>query len=469
MKNPILLFLVLAYASISNAQNAPGWLRYPAISPDGQKIVFTYKGDLYTVSTSGGAATPLTFHAAQDFMPVWSNDGRTIAFASDRFGNFDVFTMPSDGGEATRITFHSNGEYPYSFSTDDKTVIFGGLRLDAAEHRQYPTGSQPEVYHVSATGGRVNQLWTIPAEDIKFSKAGRYAIYHDKKGGENTWRKHHVSSIARDIWIYDKTSGEHKMITSFRGEDRNPVFSPDEKNIYYLSEESGTFNVHSIVIANPQTRQQLTSFKTHPVRHLSASSDGTLCFSFDGELYTMKNGSAPQKVVLSIRTQDKMNNTKIIPINGNVREMSISPNGKEVAYIVRGEIFVSSIEGSVTKRITNTSGQERFVSFSPDGDALLYAGERDNGWQIYQTKKIRKEEPYFYASTVLKEESLIVNANANYMPKYSPDGKEVAFIENRTSLKIINLASKQVRTLLSPSELFYGARMADGFWQSTLR
>jgi tricorn protease len=455
----ILICVLCLLAVNSFAQDAPRWLRYSAISPDGQKIVFTYKGDLYSVAATGGVAMPLTFHAANDLMPVWSHDGKTIAFASDRFGNFDVFTMPSEGGEATRLTFHSNSEYPYSFSADDKTVVFGGVRLDAAEHRQYPTGSQPEVYQVATGGSRVNQLWTVPAEDIQFSKDGRFAIYHDKKGGENTWRKHHQSSIARDIWIYDKTTGEHKMITSFKGEDRNPVFGADEKTIYYLSEASGTFNVHSLDVSNPSNTKQITSFKLHPVRYLSGSATGTLCFSFDGELYTLHPGSSPVKVPITIRTQDKMNNTRVIPINGNVREMAVSPSGKEVAYVVRGEVFVSSIEGNVTKRITNTPGQERFVSFSPDGSTLLYAAERDNGWQIYQTKKIRKEEPHFYASTVLKEEALISNANTNYLPKYSPNGKEVAFIENRTSLKVLNLASKEVRTLLTPSELFY---MSDG-------
>jgi Tol biopolymer transport system component/C-terminal processing protease CtpA/Prc len=455
MKKLIASALLLIIFNLSFSQDAPKWLRYPAISPDGQKIVFTYKGDLYSVPVSGGLANPLTFHQAQDFMPVWSNDGKTLTFASDRFGNFDVFTMPAEGGEAVRVTYHSGNEFPYSFSSDDKTIIFGGVRQDVVDHRQYPTGSQPEVYEVPVKGGRVSQYWTIPAEDIKLSKSGRYAIYHDKKGGENAWRKHHTSSITRDIWVYDNTTKEHKMLIPYKGEDRNPVFSADEKKVFYLSEEGGTFNVHSFNFENPQSKQQVTTFKLHPVRYLSASNEGTMSFSYDGELYTLKEGGAPQKIAITIRTQDKLNNTRIVPISGNVREMAISPNGKEVAYIVRGEIFVSSIEGSVTKRITNTAGQERFVSFSPDGDALIYAGERANGWQIYQTKKTRKEESYFYASTVLKEEPVIVNTNSNYLPRYSPDGKEIAFVENKTSLKILNLATKQVRTLLTPAELFY--------------
>ena len=96
--------------SAAAAQSNPGWLRYPSISPDGRTIVFTYKGDLYKVPAVGGAAVPLTTHAAHDFMPVWSRDGGQIAFASDRYGNFDVFVIPAEGGEARRLTFHSAAE-----------------------------------------------------------------------------------------------------------------------------------------------------------------------------------------------------------------------------------------------------------------------------------------------------------------------------------------------------------------------
>jgi tricorn protease len=459
MKKLLIAFFGLIVSIQINAQDNPLWLRYPAISPNGQKIVFTFKGDLFVVASTGGQATPLTFHDAYDFMPVWSRDGKSIAFASDRYGNFDVFVIPVEGGTAKRLTYHSAAEYPYSFSADDKAVIFGGVRQDAAIHRQYPTGSQPEVYTVSATGGRVEQLWTVPAENLQLSKNGKQILYHDKKGGENEWRKHHQSAIARDIWMYNVDANSHTMITSFKGEDRNPVFSPDEKSFYYLSEESGNFNVHVQSLSAPQQKQQLTNFKMHPVRFLSASTSGTLCFSYDGELYTLENGSQPKKISVSIRTDSKSNNEKILPISGNVREMAVSPNGKEVAYIVRGEVFVSSVEGGVTKRITNTPEQERFLSFSPDGTTLLYASERGNSWKIYQTKRTRTEEPYFYASTLIKEEPVIAGSIDSYQPLYSPDGKEIAFIEDRRSLKIFNIASKQTRTLLTSNELFY---MGDG-------
>jgi Tol biopolymer transport system component/C-terminal processing protease CtpA/Prc len=436
------------------SQENTSWLRYPSISPDGKAIVFTYKGDLYKVASSGGRAQPLTFHEAEDFMPVWSHDGKSIAFASDRYGNFDIFLMAADGGEAKRLTYHSGSEYPYDFSPDNKTVLFGSARMDVAANRQFATGSQPELYKVSVNGGRVEQVLSTPAEDVKYNKDGTKLIYHDKKGGENTWRKHHTSSITRDIWIYDSKSGKHTKITSFNGEDRNPIFTSDEKSMVYLSESNGSFNVQTLSFDNPANSKPLTSFKKQPVRFLSMASDGTLCFSYDGQLYTQKTNGSAEKINISISTDSKTNNEKIVPVNSGARDLAVSPNGKEVAFVFRGEVFVTSVEGGVTKRITNTPEQERSVSFSPDGKTLLYSSERENNWKIFETKIVRSEEPYFYASTLLKETAVNANAAENYQPLYSPDGKEIAFVENRTNIKVYNIASKQSRLLLTDKELF---------------
>ena len=453
-----ILLLTLSFQLF--AQESPKWLRYPSISPDGSQIVFTYKGDLYTIPTSGGKANQLTFHEAHDFMPVWSKDGSKIAFASDRYGNFDVYIMSAMGGDAKRLTYHSNDEMPYSFSAEDKTVIFGGVRQDLAEHRQYPTGSQPELYQVAIGGGRVDQVWTLPAEFVQVSSDGSKMIYHDKKGGENEWRKRHQSAITRDIWVYETTSNTHKMITDFSGEDRNPVFAPGEKEVYYLTEEKGSFNVQKMSLDNPSQKTVLTSLKDFPVRFLSISKNGLMSFSYDGELYTLKEGEQPKKVAVSITTQRISNPDSYISINGGVREMSISPDGKEIAFIARGEVFVTSVDGSLTKRITNTPQQERFVQFAPDGKSVVYASERDGKWQIYQTKRTReKDEIFFFASTLLQEEVLVSSDVDNYQPLISPDGKKLAYIEGRRTLKVLDLAAKTSVTLMTPEQLF---TMGDG-------
>jgi tricorn protease len=451
----LLFSLVLATTTLSLAAQPPSgdpnWLRYPAISPDGKTIVFTYKGDLYKVAASGGTAIPLTLHDAHDFMPVWSHDSKNIAFSSDRYGNFDVFVIPADGGEARRLTYHSANEYPYDFTGDDKTVLFGGARMDLASNRLFPTGSQPELYTVSVNAGRVMQFLGSPAEDAKYSKDGNFLIYHDKKGGENTWRKHHTSAIARDIWTYNVKTGKHNKITSFNGEDRNPVYTADNKGFYYLSEESGSFNIHKMNMEGGKS-EQVTSYKKHPVRFLSSSNDATLCFGWNGDIYT-RAGNNAQKVNIRIASDARANNEQVVRVStGN--GINVAPSGKEVAFVYRGEVFVTSVEGGITKRITTSPEQETSVSFSPDGKSILYCSERNGRWRIYETKMGRADDPYFYASTIVKEIPIIDNANENTQPQYSPDGKEIAFIENRNLLKIYNIASKQTRTLLNGDQLF---------------
>jgi tricorn protease len=449
----IATILIAPLASTLAAQGEPSWLRYPAISPDGQSLAFTYQGDLYRVAATGGVATQLTQHGAQDMMPVWSPDGATIVFASDRHGNFDVFAIPSVGGEARRLTFHSADEFPYSFSNAGRQVVFGSARGDAAANRQYPTGSQPELWQVPVAGGRPLQVLTTPAEDARYSADGRWLVYHDRKGGENQWRKHHVSAIARDIWVMDARAGTHRRVTTFAGEDRTPFLTDNDRAIVYLSEESGSFNVHKRNLDGTGA-QQLTRFRGVPVRFLSMANDGTLAFGHDGQLFTMKGTAQPQRVNVTLRVDRKANDTQVVPVNAGARELVVSPNGKEVAFIFRGDVFVASVEGGVTKRLTSTAAAEDGLSFAPDGKAIAYASERDGRWGIYEVRRTRDAEPYFYASTVVRETALIVNQRQNYQPQYSPDGKEIAFIEDRNTLRVRTIAGGETRTLLDRRSIF---------------
>jgi Tol biopolymer transport system component/C-terminal processing protease CtpA/Prc len=453
MKNSFLILSTFIFSLYGMAQVSPKWVRYPSISPDGQTIAFTYKGDLYSVPVAGGTARQLTFHKAHDYEVVWSGNGEKIAFASDRFGNFDVYTMDAEGGPAERLTFHSTDETPYSFSADDKHVLFGAARQDAVTHRQYPISRQPELYSVPIEGGRVDQVLTVPAEDVQSNREGNKLVYHDKKGYEDTFRKHHVSAITRDIWEYDVATGKHRMLTSFKGEDRNPLYSANDQVIYYLSEESGSYNVHKMA-ADGSGKAQLTQLKTHPIRSLSIG-NGTMSFSYDGELYTLREGETPKKVPVFIRTQRATNALEYVSVNGGVREMDISPDGKEIAFVSRGEVFVTAVDGSLTKRLTNTPEQERFVKFMPDGKAVTYASERDGKWSIYKTSKIRKEEPYFFAATILKEDTLLTTTTDVYLPEFSPDGNLMAYIEGRRTLKVKNLKTNTTTTLLTPNELYH--------------
>ncbi len=446
--------------ALLQAQNPPLWLRYPAISPDGKTIAFGYKGDIYRVDAAGGVAVPLTIHEAQDMMPVWSHDGKYIAFASDRYGNFDVFIMPASGGNPVRLTYNSAGDFPYDFSPDDKTVIFGSGRNAPALSARFSTTLFNNLYKVPVTGGRSVLISAAGMEDAHYNSKGTAIVFQDTKGYEDEWRKHHTSAVTKDIWVFDVAAGKYTRVSQFQGEDREPIWGNDDQTIYYLSEQNGTQNLFKTT-ATGATPVQLTSFKDNPVRHLSRSKDNTFCFTWNGEIYTMREGGAPAKVAIRIENDGRAGVDRNLPINGGITEFVVSPNGKEVAFVSRGEVFVTSVEGTQTKRVTNTPQQERMVQWAPDGRSLVYATERGDSWDIYRATIVRSEEPYFYAATLIKEEPLIATAAEEYQPKYSPDGKEIAYIEERNILKVYNLASKKSRTLLPEG---HNHSYADGDW-----
>jgi tricorn protease len=288
-------FLVAALTAVfagltlqANASQAitPLWLRDVQVSPDGSQVLFCYKGDIYKVSANGGTAVQLTTQDSYECSPVWSADGEKIAFSSDRHGNLDVFVMSAGGGSATRLTYNSTAEVPQAFTPDGEWVMFGADIQDPAASVMFPSSRLPELYKVPVTGGRSLQVLGTPVEMLSFAPDGKSFFYQDLKGYEDEWRKHHTSSITRDIWYYDAQSGQHTNVTEHAGEDRNPVVSADGKTLYYLSEQSGgSMNVYScqwqgIIGQSPKSPvsiQSVTSFKTHPVRFLSVAKNGMLC------------------------------------------------------------------------------------------------------------------------------------------------------------------------------------------------
>jgi Tol biopolymer transport system component/C-terminal processing protease CtpA/Prc len=458
-----LALFVFSFAVSALAQDAPLWLRYPSISPDGKSVLFEYKGDIWNVPASGGNAVPLTLSESYEFAPVWSHDGKSIAFASDRYGNFDVFVMPSTGGEAKRLTYNSTREVPSTFTADDKAILFNGARQDLVSHVQFPTGGMTELYRVAVTGGRVSIVLTTPALDATVSSSGDKILFHDYKGYESDWRKHHTSAVTRDVWVYDVGSKKYTQVSQFKGEDRNPVFDSNDNDFYYLSEQSGSFNVWKSSLAHPDKTTAVTKFTKHPVRFLSRSKTGTLAFSYDGELYTMNAGGEPSRLNVRVGADGRDQIEKIVPVNGGFTEVALAPSGKEFAFGFRGEIFVSSIDGKIVKRITNTPEQERSVSFSPDGRSLVYAAEKNNNWNVYTVSLTRKQEPYFFASTVSKEEPVVATAAEEFQPAFSPDGKEIAYLEDRNTVRIYNLASKQSRTVV-PANRNYSYADGDQYY-----
>lgn len=448
----IFAYLTLGFTTLTTYAATPLWMRDIQISPDGTEIVFCYKGDIYKVSAKGGTATQLTTQESYESSPVWSPDGKQIAFASDRQGNFDVFVMPSDGGAAQRLTTNSAGEIPSAFTPDGKYILFSAAIQDPAGSALFPSPAMTELYKVPATGGRTEQVLGTPAEALCFDKTGDMFFYQDQKGFEDQWRKHHTSSITRDIWMYDCRTEKHTNLTRHAGEDRNPVLSPDGQTLYFLSERNGgSFNVYSLQPAHPEAVKAVSSFKTHPVRFLSISGNGTLCYGYDGEIYTQQDGAAPQKVQIEIIRDDRPDTAHLTFTNG-ATSATVSPDGKQVAFIARGEVFVTSADYATTKQITHTPAGESGLSFAPDNRTLAYASERNGNWQLYLAKIVRKEDPNFPNATIVEEEALLPSATVERaFPQFSPDGKELAFIEDRTRLMVVNLDTKKVRQITDGS------------------
>ncbi|MCG8579018.1 MAG: S41 family peptidase, partial [Bacteroidales bacterium] len=305
-----------------------------------------------------------------------------------------------------------------------------------------------ELYSVDVATSAIDQILTTPAELAMMSKDGSIMVYQDVKGYEDKWRKHHQSSVTRDIWSFEAATGKHSRLSSFKGEDRQPVLAANDKDVYFLSEEYGSFNVCKTNITKPGETEQVSHFEKHPVRFLSASDNDLLCYSFNGEIYTQKPGGEPAKVAVNISFDIEGDDTRFVKMSKEATEMDVSPNGKEIAFIARGEVFVTSVDYNTTKRITNTPGQERSVSFSPDGRSLVYAAERNGSWNIYTSSIKSEDELYFNSATLVEEKPVIEVEAETFQPHFSPDGKEVAFLENRTTLKVINLNSKAVRSIL---------------------
>jgi tricorn protease len=459
--------LTLASASVALADDdAPLWLRHPALSPDGQTVAFDFQGNLYTVPAAGGLATPVTLHPDHDRQPVWSPDGKWLAFASDRHGNWDIFLVPARGGQVKRLTHHSGPDTPCSFTPDGKHVLFTATRLDAAKHAEFPHyRALPELYQVPVDGGRPEQVLTIPALEANFDPKGERLLYIENTSLEDLARKHNISAFARDVWLWEKKENTFTRLTTFPGGEFTPVWDADGQGFHYLSERSGDFNVWHLPLIEGAEPRQITRHKKHPVRSLSQSRDGTLCYSFDGEIYLLDRGAkSGKRLPVMIRAEDPNGSIEHIKLSRGITEFDLSPTGKEIAFINRGEIFVTAVDHDLTKRITSTPEQERSVSFSPDGRSLVYAGERGQSWNLYRTDLVRDEEPYFFGATLLEETTLLDSKKETFQPAWSPDGKEVAYLEERTELKVLNLESGDTRTIL-PRDRNYSYADGDQWYE----
>ncbi len=442
MKRLLTLSLLAASLASANAAENARWLRDAAISPDGSKIAFTYKGNIFTVPSSGGNAVQITSNNAYDCKPVWSPDGKKIVFTSTREGSDDIFITSANGGTPRRLTTNSGNEQPLTFF-NDSTLLFNASQLVGKNTSRAPFLSQIYSINVYSNNPRPKLFLSVPVVSANANSKGEI-LYQDRKGVEDVLRKHERSSGTADVWLYK--NGDFSQLTNFNGGDQSPVWGKGD-TYYYVSEKDGTLNVFESTLGG-KTEKQLTKFTKHPVRSLSSASNGMLAFSWDGDIYTLKPGSEPKKLNVLVTADNYDSDLVKRYISNGASDIVVSPEGKEVAFIVRGDLYVTSTEYKTTKRITDTPAQERTASFSPDGRTIVFDSDVDGVWQLFTAKiKNDKEKEFAYASDIVIE-PLYKCATSAMQPAFSPDGKKVAFLEDRTALKVIDLATKKVVTAL---------------------
>ncbi len=433
----------------------PLWLRSSAISPDGQTIVFAYKGDLFTVSSKGGQARQLTSNAAWDGTPVWSPSGKRIAFASERLGSLDIFIINNDGSDLKRLTTRSSAETPLAFISDDE-LLFSSAGIPTAYNRQFPSNTFTHIYKIrTREGARPERVSDISAGNIAVIP-GNQLVYDAVKGYEDPMRKHQTSSIARDLWLIDlqgkavkgKSQPTYRQLTTTATDDRCPVYVAQTQTLYWLSEQSGTFNIYSTSLDGKAPAKRLTDFNGMPVRYLTASANGTLCFSWDGELYTMQAGERPKKVNIDIIADSNERDQLQRIFSSGATSVVHSPKNNEIAFILGGDVYVTSGDYKTTKQITDGPGRERSVSFSDDGRSLVYDSERQGRWSIYRTTIKNKDEKQFTYATEITEERLTPENETSFEPVYSPDGKRIAYLRNRQEICVIDAKTKAITTVM---------------------
>lgn len=458
----ILLAGVLACGALASSAVNPLWIRDAKISPDGERIAFGYKGDIYTVNVNGGSARKLTSGSAYESAPVWSPDGKKIAFASDRNGGKDIYIMDSNGGAQRRLTSNSAAETPEAFSPDGKEVIFSAVIQDPASSALAPNRTQSELYAIPVEGGKMRQIIAVPAVNVSMRPDGGF-LYEDVKGLEDKWRKHHSSSVTRDVWLYDPAGG-YVNLTHCEGEDRNPVIASDGKSYYFLSERNGgSFNVYKSPLKAGASVEKLTDFTTHPVRFLSRGAGDILAYVYNGELYTQKPGQQPVKLSIDIIDEDNndIEDVRFSTVQGAV----VSPDGKQMAFTERGEVFVTSTEYPSLKQITHTPAIESRISWGSDGRSLYYGSLRSGRSNIYKATIARKDDPNFSNATLIEEKALFPEDGVERgWPVISPDGKKMAFVEDRNKLKVMDLASGKVTTLTEDKASNYRTGGYPVFW-----
>jgi len=349
------ILAVLALALLSNslpAQEPIQMARTPDISPDGKLVAFSYLGDIWVVETIGGKARPVTVHRAHEINPVFSPDGRSIAFSSNRHGSYNVFVIPVDSGKPKQLTFDSANDHVTGWSPDGKAVLFASSRSTS-----FPPSF--ELYTVPVEGGMARRVTAAEGREGVFSPKGDRIAY--VRGPGAWYRKGYRGSSNDDIWICNADGSNNRQLTTNNVQDNSPMWSADGQSIYYVSECHATpANIvrqsadstlpPGSVAADTAERpkpQQITHHADDAVRRARISANGQwIVYECGADLWVVstKDGAAPRKLAIEVHTDDKSNTERVETFtNAHASEFALSADEKYAVLVIHGELFLAHI------------------------------------------------------------------------------------------------------------------------------
>ena len=383
------LFVWLSLSASAQADNGLVQLpRFPSISPDGTEVVFSWGGDLWRVSAGGGQADRLTRHNLDDMHSTWSPDGEWITFTSMRDGYMNLWRMDRDGGNISQLTYSDRFLRHPAYGLDEQgrmgIVFSSSMEADVyREQRPYivhPEGGEPQRVH-DAFGS--SPKVSPNGQRVAFTRGG---YYHD-------WgRRHYRGPDAMNVWLYDRQTGSFEALTDWEGDDGNAQWQDDQTLIFMSGRELDTVNLYRMnVDAEQRVVQRLTHFEGRDIQHFDVSADGrTAVIHVWDTLYTLDLTDADaEPVAMTIRaSEDGRDAYKLRRIDRDITEAALSPDGKVMAYIAYGRVYVRHMdEHSATRAVTpNTHARHQHLSWSPDGLRLYFTSDADGTDSIYKAE-----------------------------------------------------------------------------------
>lgn len=403
-------------------------IQFPAISPDGSTIVFSWQNDLWSVPRAGGMATRLTVHAAIDSRPVWFRDGSRLAFASARYGSMDIFTMKPDGTDLKRVTYDSSSEIPTSVSPDGR-FIYGQTNL----------WSRGDLFRVPVTGGDLQRLTAHPFEApfAPFVSPDGTKVYYNRGSyRETAWQKPTMQSSALpEIWVADNTVplSNHRRLTNNEFTDLTPQVLEDG-SMYAVSNRGGFPNVWKL----GRSEKEITHHKDGTCRNLTVSKDGKyIAYEFESSLMVYDNmQETSAEVVVTVPDDDRNNPIEDISLTGGIQQMAVSPDGKRVVAAARGDLFLLPEKGGTTRRLTTNTKRD----YSPqwlDAKTVVYTA----------MEGFRRRLKTVSVDGTVKD--FISDANVEvHSPLVSPDGKMVAFHKGDSEIWMSDTSGQGAKLLV---------------------